>query len=71
MEPWELIIAIISEHKNPAFPDKLFKIILKIANHGKEKFKNKEKCFTKSHSFPFYESHIVGIKVYVNPACVM
>lgn len=55
----------MSEHKNHAFPPKLFKIILKVANHVKEKFKNKEKSFTKSHSFPFYESYIVGIKVYV------
>lgn len=33
----------------------------------------KIKSFTKSHSFPFYESYIVGIKVYVVlcPASVM
>lgn len=31
----------MSEHKNPAFPKKLFKIIVKVANHVKGNFKNK------------------------------
>lgn len=55
----------MSEHKNPAFPKKLFKIIVKVANHVKGNFKNKEKSFTKSHCFPFYESYVVGMQVYV------
>lgn len=55
----------MSEHKNPAYPKKLFKIILKGANHVKGKFKNKDKSLTKSHFFPFYGSHVDGMKVYV------